>query len=98
MEREILFKARIVGTKKWVEGSFVSKINFYEVGGLIENIIVYNGDCVSIDRSTLCEWTGKFGTDGNKIWENDILSRGEGISNVFVKYVDSEWVLLTILS
>lgn len=74
--REILFKAKRIDNGEWVEGYYLR--DQYHIGG--KDIIFYRKDSDRftvytniIDIETLCQFTGLYDKNGNKIWENDIL-------------------------
>lgn len=75
--REILFKAKRIDNGEWVEGYYLR--DQYHIGG--KDIIFYRKDSDRftvytniIDIETLCQFTGFCDKNGNKIWENDIIS------------------------
>ena len=83
--REILFKAKRIDNGEWVEGYVFddgiidSKRMF--VGGFV--ITEYKGTADDkgnvginfheVNPDTVCQYTGLTDTNGNKIWENDIV-------------------------
>lgn len=74
--REILFKAKRKDDGKWVEGYYLR--DQYHIGG--KDIIFYRKDSDLftvytniIDIETLCQFTGLYDKNGDKIWENDIF-------------------------
>jgi uncharacterized phage protein (TIGR01671 family) len=75
--REILFKAKRIYDGKWIEGYYLR--DQYHIGG--KDIIFYRKDSDRftvytdrIDIETLCQFTGLCDKNGNKIWENDIVT------------------------
>lgn len=75
--REILFKAKRIDNGEWVEGYYLR--DQYHRGG--KDIIFYRKDSDRftvytdiIDSETLCQFTGLCDKNGNKIWENDIVT------------------------
>jgi uncharacterized phage protein (TIGR01671 family) len=91
--REILFKAKRDGNGEWVEGYYLR--DQYHRGG--KDIIFYRKDsdwftvyADTIDPETLCQFTGIYDKNGNKIWENDIVNHnGEYAPVKFGRYCSS---------
>lgn len=102
--REILFKAKRIDNGEWTEGylfdnGFDGKEKKYFIGGLI--IEKYNGtacdewditgiDFCEINPKTLCQFTGLYDKNENKIWENDIVNRDGKLAPIkFGRYCSS---------
>lgn len=99
--REILFKAKRVDNGEWIEGSLIDLdidsgycyiVPPYKKASILPIIFLITDRMKLVDPETICQFTGLFDKNGNRIWENDICDRKEKYPEV-VKMTNGDWTL-----
>lgn len=92
MERKILFKAKKLDTKEWVQGFLVP--NRMGEGMSIEVFNYKNEWCGAyfVDPSTVCQYTGLKDADGQMLWEHDVVDNVPNYSlRCEIKYEEGDF-------
>lgn len=82
--REILFRGKTTGTKRWVEGLLWRK--HYKGNPFITYFPDEDDreEAVRVDPETVCQFTGLTDKNGVKIFENDVVRDYDEENEVFV--------------
>lgn len=80
--RDILFKAKRIDNGEWVYGNYA----FTDTNGEQHFIFQNKAFEHEVDKDTICQFTRLTDKNGNKIWENDILSISKKMDSLGTYY------------
>lgn len=84
--RKIKFKAKRLDDNSWVFGYFYEENgNTYIIENRQKESISNRNVTHQVDRSTVCQFTGLKDSEGNEIWEGDIIEGESNCEIVFIK-------------
>lgn len=104
MKREIKFKAKRLDGKGWVVGSLIrSTTGIKERAYIVDNFSSMSDySVISVDPSTVCQFTGLKDCEGKEIWEGDIVEReiydlfkGSAKVKAVIEYLDGAFVAIS---
>lgn len=95
MERKILFKAKRLDGKSWVFGYFYEENgNTYIIENRQKESMLNRNVTYEVDPSTVCQFTGMKDSEGNEIWEGDLVNERYDIASIDnlyeVVYIEEE--------
>ena len=94
MKREIKFKAKRLDNGEWIIGSFVV-MKIPALSKTTIGIVAEGGATLhEVDPSTVCQFTGMKDSEGNEIWEGDLVNERYDIASIDnlyeVVYIEEE--------
>ncbi len=101
----IKFKAKRIDNGKWVYGSLIrSTTGIKERAYIVDNFSSMSDySVISVDPSTVCQFTGLKDCEGKEIWEGDIVEReiydlfkGSAKVKAVIEYLDGAFVAITV--
>ena len=81
--REIIFRGKNKRNGKWVVGDLVTNFELAGNYGIRKSNSVHT---VAVKEDTIGQFTGMTDTDGNKIFEGDVIEHYNSITNKTSKY------------
>ena len=95
MKREIKFKAKRLDNGEWVCGYFYEENgNTYIIENRQKESMLNRNVTHQVESKTVCQFTGMKDSEGNEIWEGDIVHDSYdllGIDNLYeVVYIEEE--------
>lgn len=95
MKREIKFKAKRLDDGEWCEGYFYEENgNTYIIENRQKESMLNRNVTYGVDPSTVCQFTGMKDSEGNEIWEGDLVDERYDIASIDnlyeVVYIEEE--------